>query len=116
MRGKTRLSEPPGPFNQLTKAAVVVAEEGKDLEAHLLRHIMSADEENADGGGCGALVFGLDDFLTTADDDDAPRVGDGCDFSEGDDWPLDLLSSSTEEDFLFLAMAIPLVPGWQWML
>lgn len=60
---------------------------------------MSAD---VDGGCNGALAFGLVVFLTTADDEDAPRLGDGCRLGEGDNWP-EPLSSSTET-FLDLPM------------
>jgi hypothetical protein len=60
---------------------------------------------DVDGCGCDAGVFGLVEVLTTAEDDDAPRLGEGCDLRDGDDWPFDLLSSSTKEAFLVLPIA-----------
>lgn len=61
---------------------------------------------DVDGCDCDAGVVGLADFLTTADDDDAPRLGEGCDLREGDDRPSDLLSTSAAEAFLLLTMVI----------
>jgi hypothetical protein len=52
------------------------------------------------------LSFVLEGFLDPADDDDGANLGDGSEFSDGDDGPIDLLPSSTEAGFLFLAMIL----------
>lgn len=67
----------------------------------MFRQIIRAD---VDGWVCAALAFVLEDFLDVAEDAEGPRLGDGSDFRDGEDWPLDLLSPSTEEDLLVLAM------------
>ena len=68
----------------------------------MLRQIISAD---VDGWVCDALAFDFEAFLDPVDAEDGPRLGEGSEFIEGDDWGVDLLSSSGEAVFLFLTIA-----------
>ena len=67
----------------------------------MFRQIIRAD---VDGWVCDALALGLEAFFVPVAAEDGPRLGDGSELMDGDDCGVDLLSSSVEEVFLFLAI------------
>lgn len=55
---------------------------GRRSEAYLLRQIISAD---VDACVCGAFGFALGGFLTSVAPGEGRRLGDGSEFTDGDD-------------------------------
>jgi hypothetical protein len=72
------------------------------IKSYLLRQIISAD---VDGVAAEALAFDTEVFFDPVEAEEGLKLGDGSEPTEGEDGGFDLFSSSSEETFLFFAMA-----------